>query len=161
MALSIIFYKMSDNFFDLVCFIREAEHHYFFEGPDKATGKDFEDLCSSLVPKAGYKAALKRSDPDNGGWIIWPDVVEALVFLLEEQGYQRIYFDTFYCPADINGDPTIRIYDRDTSGEELGFSAKMIIEHNRRIDDERAKKREALWANNKALFKKTSIQIIK
>ena len=148
---------MSDNIFDLVYCDHDVEDHYFFDGPDDATEEDFVKLCESLTPKAGYKAALKRSDPDNGGWICWSDVVESLVPLLEEQGYQRIYLDTYY----FDGGTIIGMYDRDPIDDRLGFSSKLIVLHNRKIEEKLNAEREARRALKAYSIKKKVIQIIK
>lgn len=157
MALSIIFCKMPDNIFDLVYCDHDVEDHYFFEGPDGATEEDFIELCESLTPKAGYKVVLKRANPEDGRWICWGDVVEALVPLLEEQGYQRIYLDTHY----FDGGTIIGMYDKDPLDERLGFSAKLIVLHNRQIEEKLAKEREARRALKAYSIKKKVIQIIK
>jgi hypothetical protein len=84
MALSIILSKMTENLFDLVYSDYDWSEHYFFEGPEDSTVEDFEKICESLIPKAGYQAAIKKASPKEGGWICWRDVVESLVSLLEE-----------------------------------------------------------------------------
>lgn len=159
MALSTILSKMDEyyNLFDLVYSDHDVEEHYFFEGPADSTEEEFERICESLIPKAGYKAALKRSDPESGGWICWSDVVESLVPLLEEQGYQRVYLDTYV----FQGGTIVGMYDRAPLDERLGFSARMIAEHNRKIEEKLAKEREARRSLKTISFKKKPVQIIK
>lgn len=158
MALSIILFKMDDlcNIFDLVYCDHDLEEHYFFEGPVDVTQEEFEKFCESSLPKAGYKAALKRLSPEDGGWICWRGVVESLITLLEEQGYQRVYLDTYF----FEGGNVIGVYD-DSFEERLGFSAKMIAVHNRKIDEKLAKEREARRISKSILMKKKVVQIIK
>lgn len=149
--------NFSDNTFDLVYVTGDYEAHYFFDGPDDATDEDFEKLCNSLLPKAGYKAALKQLSSKHGSWIVWSDVVESLVSLLEEQGYQRVYIDTYY----LHGGNIIGIYNVDNSdNDRLGFASDIIRDYNKKLEAKLAEERKNK-RSLRGLFKKKVIQIIK
>ncbi len=147
---------MGNNIFDLVYSDYDWQEHYFFEAPEGSTLEDFEKLCNQLMPKAGYRAALKKSSPKKGGWICWSDVVESLISLLEEQGYQRIFIDSYY----MDGGSIIGINDDDAE-ERLGFSGKLIINYNRELDKKLAEERKAKRSLRIGALKKRSVQIIK
>ena len=156
MALSIIFYKMSDNVFDLVYSDYDWQEHYFFKGPEGTTSDDFNNICNDLMPKAGYKAALKRSSPKSKGRICWSDVVEALVSLLEEQGYQRISIDSF----KVEGGFGIGI-EEDQFNNKLGFSWQTIVTHNKILEKKLVEERRAKRNLRIGFLKKKTVQIIK
>jgi len=147
---------MSDNIFDLVYADYDWREHYFFDGPEGATLEDFEKLCNQLLPQAGYRAALKKSSPKKEGWIYWVDVVEALVSLLEEQGYQRIDIDSYH----MEGGYIIGLND-DESDFRLGFAAPIITSHNLKLEKKYAEERKAKKALRLAALRKRSVQIIK
>lgn len=147
---------MSDNVFDLVYSDYDWTEHYFFDGPEGATLEDFEKLCDLLMPQAGYRAALKKSDPKNGGWICWSDVVESLISLLEEQGYQRVSIDSYH----MDGGTIIGIND-DEPDSRLGFANQLIIAHNRKLEKKLAEERKAKRSMRITSLKKKTVQIIK
>lgn len=149
---------MSDNIFDLVYSDYDWTEHYFFSGPDGTSVEDFEKLCNQILPRAGYRAAIKKSDPKNDGWICWSDVVEALVSLLEEQGYQRVYIDSF--TITFPGASIIGINDKPIDSR-LGFSSQIITAHNHKIEKKLAEERKARRNSRMGLFKKKTVQIIK
>ena len=148
---------MDNNIFDLVYSDYEWQEHYFFEGPKGSTLEDFEKICSQLLPKAGYRAALKKSTPKEGGWICWSDVVESLISLLEEQGYQRITLNSYH----MDGGTIIGINDDDDAESRLGFSTKLIINYNKELEKKLAEERKARRKQNPFTLKKRSVQIIK
>jgi hypothetical protein len=148
---------MTNNIFDLVYSDYDWQEHYFFDGPDGATLEDFEKLCNQLMPKAGYRAALKKSAPKEGGWICWSDVVEALISLLERQGYQRVYIDSHH----IDGGTIIGFNEDDDIEESLGFSAKIILNYNRKLEKKLAEERKAKRSLRLGTLKKKTVQIIK
>lgn len=156
MALSIIFCKMSDNVFDLVYSDYDWQEHYFFSGPEGTTSEDFTCICSSLMPKAGYRAALRKSSPKSNSRIYWSDVVEALVSLLEEQGYQRISIDSY----KVDGGFTIGI-NEDQLDTKLGFSWQLIVNHNQKLEKKLAEERKAKRSLRFGSLKKKTVQIIK
>lgn len=144
---------MSKNVFDLVYANFEWEDHYFLEGKEDTTVKDFQRDCDQLLPKAGYRAIIKRSKINENSWIHWSDVVEALVSLLEEQGYQRVSMEDFQFKVDdehVIGDRSLE------ANEKLGFAGPLIIAHNKKYDRYLKEKRK-----NAKPFKKKPIQIIK
>lgn len=128
------------------------------QAPEGTTLEDFQKLCDSLMPKAGYRATLKRASPKVGGWICWSDVVESLVSLLEEQGYQRIIFDTY--TIDSGGGVVIRPNESEHR-EKLGFSCQTISIYNGQIEKKLAEERKANKQRRIALLKKKTVQIIK
>ena len=146
---------MNDNIFDLVYSDYELTEHYFFKAPDNSCIEDFGKLCDQLLPRAGYRAAIKKAAPDEGGWICWSHVVESLISLLEEQGYQRVYIDSFKLP----GGNIIRINDTGVDPR-LGFSGQIITTHNYKLEKKLAEERKAR-RSNQLLFKKKTVQIIK
>ena len=148
---------MTDNLFDLVYSDYDWSEHYFFEGPEGSTVEDFEKICDSLIPKAGYQAALKKASPKDGGWICWRDVVESLVSLLEEQGYQRVFIDSY----EMEGGSIIGIHEKDPPDERLGFAGQLIINYNRKLEEKMAKEREAKRLLKGFRLKKRVVQIIK
>lgn len=147
---------MCNNIFDLVYSDYDWQEHYFFEAPEGTTSEDFENLCNQLLPKAGYRAALKKSSPPKKGWICWSDVVESLVSLLEEQGYQRVYLDTY----EMDGGSIIGFNDDDVE-ERLGFSTKIIINYNKELEKKMAEERKAKRSLRLGTLKKKLVQIIK
>lgn len=147
---------MGNNIFDLVYSDYDWQEHYFFEAPEESTLEDFEKLCNQLMPKAGYRAALKKSAPKEGSWICWSDVVESLISLLEEQGYQRVYLDSYH----MDGGSIIRS-DDDEVEERLGFSSKLIINYNRELEKKLAEERRAKRKLFIGALKKKAVQIIK
>ena len=147
---------MSDNVFDLVYSDYDWQEHYFFSGPEGTTSEDFKKLCNSLMPKAGYKAALKKSSPKSNGRICWSDVVEALVSLLEEQGYRRISIDSY----TVDGGFIIGVNEEHLD-ERLGFSWQFIINHNRKLEKKLAEERRAKRNLRIGFLKKKTVQIIK
>lgn len=147
---------MGNNIFDLVYSDYDWEEHYFFDAPVGTTSEDFQNLCNQLLPKAGYRAALKKSSSQKGGWICWSDVVESLVSLLEEQGYQRVYLDSYR----MNGGSIIGL-NGDNIEDRLGFSSKIIINYNKELEKKMAEERKAKRSQRLGTLKKKVVQIIK
>lgn len=147
---------MSDNVFDLVYSDYDWQEHYFFSGPEGATLEDFRKLCNDLMPKAGYRAALKRSSPKSGGRICWSDVVESLVSLLEEQGYQRVSMDSY----TIEGGFIVGL-NEDELDARLGFSWQVIANYNHKLEKKLAEERKAKRNLRLGALKKKTVQIIK
>jgi len=147
---------MSEIIFDLVYSDYDWQEHHFVKAPDGTTLEDFQKLCDSLMPKAGYKAILKRSSPKVGGWVCWSDVVESLVSLLEEQGYQRIILGSYV----VNGGVIIRPDDYEGK-EKLGFSCQAISSYNGKLERKLAEERKAKKQLRIGLLKKKVVQIIK
>ena len=156
MALSIILFDMYDNIFDLVYSDYDWEEHYFFEGPDGVTLEDFENLCNDLIPKAGYQVVFKKAAPKNSGWICWSDVVESLISLLQEQGYQRVFLDSYH----MAGGTIIGIND-DPNENRLGFAGPLIKIYNRKLEKKMAEERKAKRNLRIGSLKKRIVQIIK
>ena len=150
---------MSDNVFDLVYSDYEWQEHYFFSGPADSTLEDFRKLCDHLLPQAGYKATIKRSDLKKGGWICWSDVVESLISLLEEQGYQRVKPDSYEISVSCHGN-IIGLEDNDED-DRLGFSVQGIIIHNRKLEKKLSEERKAKRSLRIGSLKKKTVQIIK
>lgn len=149
---------MKDNIFSLVYFDYDVEEHYFFSGPVGAKQKDFVKLCDQLIPKAGYRAVTRKQAPkESGDWIVWRDVVESLVSLLEEQGYQRVSLDSYRFSGRGH---IIGLNDETPPDERLGFSAPLIAEYNRKLEKKMAEERKAKRKLG-GLLKKRSVQIIK
>lgn len=147
---------MGNNIFDLVYSDYDWQEHYFFEAPDGSTLEDFEKVCNQLMPKAGYRAALKKSTPKEGGWICWSDVVESLISLLEEQGYQRVYLESYR----MDGGSIVGFND-DNVEERLGFSSNLIINYNKELEKKMAEERKAKRSLRVGSLKKKVVQIIK
>ncbi len=147
---------MSDNIFDLVYSDYDWQEHYFFSGPEGSTLEDFRKLCDQLIPKAGYKATLKRSYPKAGGWICWGDVVESLIPLLEEQGYQRVSIDSYQ--VDVGN---IIGLNEDDLDDRLGFAGYPIMAYNRKLEKKMAEERKARRKSMVGALKKKTVQIIK
>jgi hypothetical protein len=144
---------MNTEVFDLVYSDYEWQEHYFISAPKGMTPDDFKKLCESLLPQAGYHAALKRSSPNVGGWISWRDVMEALVSLLEKQGYQQIELGSYNISGGIIINPADNV--------KLGFSGRIIAEHNQKIEKKVAEERKAKKHLRLGLLKKKVVQIIK
>jgi hypothetical protein len=147
---------MSDNIFDLVYSDYDWQEHYFFDAPEGATLEDFQKLCDSLMPQAGYKATIKRSDIKKGGWICWSDVVESLISLLEGQGYQRVDIDSY----EIDGGSIIGL-NEDELDPRLGFSVQGIVVHNRKLEKKLSEERKLKRSLRLGALKKKTVQIIK
>lgn len=147
---------MSKKIFDLVYSDYDWKDHNFLTGPEDTTSEDFEKLCNRLLPKAGYQAALKHIGPNKNESIVWRDVVEALISLLEEQGYQRVSLGSY----DIFGNSVIGLDGRHEGPifERLGFAEPIISLHNQRIERKRRADRKS---KRFTALKKRSIQIIK
>ena len=141
--------------FDLVYSDYDWHEHKFIQAPDGTTVEDFQKLCDSLMPKAGYRAALKRSSPKIGGWICWSDVVEALVSLLEQQGYQRVNLGSY----TVNGG--VIVWTDDAEANKLGYSIPTITIHNDKIQKKLAEERKAKKQLRLGTLKKKMVQIIK
>lgn len=146
---------MSDNIFDLVYSDYDWQEHHFLLAPEGTSLEDFQMLCDSLMPKAGYRATLKRAAPKVGGWICWSDVVESLVSLLEEQGYQRIILGSYIVKGGVIVRPS-----ENNDGEKLGFSCQTISSYNNKLEKKLAEERKAKKHLRIGLKKKT-VQIIK
>ena len=153
----IILSKMSKNLFDLVHDNNDWREHYFFDGPPEATLDDFQKLCNELLPKAAFKATLKTPEPPDENWIGWDDIVKAMIPLLKEQGYQRVFIDT----CQIDGSGILGLYTVQPPEERLGFAGPLIFKHNQEIKKRLAKEREAKRALKGYHLKKKAIQIIK
>lgn len=156
MALSIIYCKMSSIIFDLVYSDYDWQEHHFIQAPEGTTLEDFQNLCDHLMPKAGYKATLKRSSPKVGGWICWSDVVESLVSLLEKQGYQRIILGSYV----VNGGVIVRP-EESKNKDKLGFSYQAIASYNGKLERKLAEERKAKKLLRIGVLKKKMVQIIK
>jgi hypothetical protein len=148
---------MNDNIFDLVYSDYDWEEHYFFEGPEGSVLEDFEKLCDELMPKAGYRALLKRTDPKESGWVCWSDVVESLVSLLEDQGYQRIFIDSY----QLQGGTIIGIHADKPADARLGFAGQVITIYNRKLEKKYSEERKAKRNLRISGLKKKTVQIIK
>lgn len=64
-----------------------------FLGPDDVSKEQFQKLCYSLVDLAAFAAISKEIKYKYPCPIGWKDVVEAMVPLLEKQGYHRLQCD--------------------------------------------------------------------
>jgi len=152
---------MQDNIFSLVYSDYDTVDHYFFRGPEGVNQEDFKKLCDQLAPKAGYQSVLKKSSPkEGGGWICWRDVVEALVSLLEQQGYQRVSLDAYH----FHGKGTIigvHEFSNQELDEGLGFAGPLIADYNRKIEKKMAEERKARKGLRLGTLKKRTVQIIK
>lgn len=147
---------MKDNIFSLVYSDYDSEEHYFFRAPDDATEEEFRKLCGQLIPKAGYRAVTKKQLPkDSGDYICWSDVVESLVSLLQEQGYQRIFLEDYHFQSTGH-----IIYEDTRDKDQLGFAANLIISHNRKLEKKIAEERKTRRKFS-AILKKKTVQIIK
>jgi hypothetical protein len=76
---------MSSKLFVLGYSYYEEYVPYFLHGPEDVTQEEFKALCDSLLEEAGYRAVANADD----SWVGWQQVVESLIPLLEQQGYQR------------------------------------------------------------------------
>lgn len=148
---------MSDNVFDLVYSDYDWQEHYFFSAPEGTTLEDFQKLCDSLLPQAGYRATLKRTSPKVGGRICWSDVVESLVSLLEEQGYQRVSIDSYTID---NSGFIIGLHEGDLD-DKLGFSWQAIVTFNQKLEKKLSEERKAKRNLRLGTLKKKTVQIIK
>lgn len=144
-----------NNIFDLVYSDYDLDQHNFVQAPTDTTVEEFQKLCDSLMPKAGYRAALKKSSPKIGGWIYWSDVVEALVSLLEQQGYQRITLGSYI----LNGGVIVR--PENSEDNKLGYSIPVITYHNDKIQKKLDEERKAKKQIRLGMLKKKIVQIIK
>lgn len=147
---------MKDNIFSLVYSDYDMAEHYFFSGPPDVTQKDFQELCGRLIPKAGYRAVMQKEAPkETEDYICWRDVVESLVSLLQEQGYQRISLEDYRLHVYGN------IIHEETHGiESLGFATDLIVGHNRKLERKIAEERKTRRKLS-GLSKKKMVQIIK
>lgn len=148
---------MIDNIFALVYSDYDTQDYYFFNGPEGISQEDFEKLCGELIPKAGYRAALQKLYPKEGGWICWRDVVESLISLLEQQGYQRISLDSYR----MAGGNIIGISNYEHLDGRLGFAEPIIVEYNRKLEKKMAEERENKRGLRLGTLKKRATQIIK
>lgn len=150
---------MKDNIFSLVYSDYDTEEHYFFSGPSDVSQEEFKKLCARLLPKAGYKVVIKRqfSKDTVGDWVCWRDVVESLVSLLEEQGYQRISLDSYQLRT--NGS-IISLHAGSDPDPRLGFAGKLIADYNRKLEKKMAEERK-IRRKLSGLLKKKTVQIIK
>jgi hypothetical protein len=146
---------MDKKLFDLVYCDFDWKEHHFLEGPIGATLEDFKELCARLLPKAGYRAALKHLDPRKKGWIGWSEVVESLIALLSEQGYQRVSLET----NQIEGGIIIGIDSDDgLVDERLGFAGPLIADYNRKLEKKLQEDRKFKKFHS---LRKKAVQIIK
>lgn len=109
------------------------------------------------MPEAGYRTVLRVSQDNHGGWINWNEVVESLIPLLEQRGYQR-----FELPHhNISGTGTIGISNsRRNMDSRLGFAIKLITDYNRALD-EKVKKEAGDRKSGKGKSRKFLPQIMK
>lgn len=148
---------MDKPIYDLVYSSWEWEKHYYFHGPDGTTKEQFEELCEQLLPKAGYKAVQKQVRSDYGSWVTWQDVVEWLIPLLQERGYQLLELPK----VEINCSGIIGISARNHGMDQrLGFANKLIYDYNRALD-EKIKKEVNEKRSCKGKLKKFLPQIMK
>jgi hypothetical protein len=148
---------MKDNIFSLVYSDYDTQDQFFFIGPVSATQEEFAKLCDRLLPKAGYRVVNKYNKSDDNSWICWRDVVESLVSLLEEQGYQRISLEGH----ELQTYGSIIGLREDTRCDDLlGFSGPLITEYNRKLEKKMAEERKTKRKLG-GLMKKRTIQIIK
>lgn len=123
---------MDKPIYDLVYSSWDWEKHYYFHGPNESTKEQFDEVCELLLPKAGYKAVQKQVYSEFGSWVTWQDVVESLVPLLQEQGYQLIQLPR----VEINCNGIIGLNSRRHGMDRrLGFANKLIYDHNRALDE--------------------------
>jgi len=148
---------MSDNIFDLVHSDYDWQEHYFFSAPKGTTVEDFRKMCDRLLPKAGYKVAFRRST-QSGGRICWNDVVESLVLLLEEHGYQRVSMDSYTIGGGFIISPNDEKEELDIK---LGFSWQAIASYNQKLEKKLAEERKAKRSLRLGTLKKKTVQIIK
>lgn len=76
--------------FALSHFWYEESSTIHFIGPEDVSGKQFQELCYSLVEQAAINAVAKERKQEYPCSIGWRDVVESMVPLLEKQGYLRL-----------------------------------------------------------------------
>lgn len=146
---------MSKIVFDVVYADFDWKEHFFLEGPEGTTSEEFKKLCNRLLPKAGYRAALKSLSPKQKGWIGWRDVVESLVSLLEQRGYQRVSLET----VEVSGGNIVGIDDEEDSlYERLEFSGPLLAEYNRKLEKRLTEERKLRKFSS---LKKKVTQIIK
>jgi hypothetical protein len=141
---------------DLVYSGYDWESHYYFVPPPGVTQEDFEVLCEELLPQAGYRAVLKHSHVKEETWITWREVVEALIPLLEAQGYQRCELPT----VNLRGSGIIGIFTHE-SDERLGFATKLILDHNHKLEDKLNEEAQAKKTRRIGRLKKKLPQIMK
>jgi len=146
--------------FDLIYSGFDSESHYYFVPPPGATQEDFQVLCEELLPQAGYRAVLRHSHVESRSsmtsWITWREVVEALIPLLEAQGYQRCELPA----ARIHGSGIIGVFQRDNDTG-LGFATKPILEHNHKIEEQISKEMADKKVKRIGRLKKKIPQIMK
>lgn len=142
---------MNKNIFTIVHHNFDKKEYFFLEtGQDIAPAK-FNELCKQLLPQAGYRAFLKKQASEKEEWIFWREVVEALISLLEKQGYQRVSFDHFQIAGNF-------IIAGSETNDKLGFANHLIMNYNDKLDKKLEKERQA---KRFLLVKKKDIQIIK
>lgn len=147
---------MKDNIFSLVYSDYDMQEHYFFKAPPETTEKEFKELCDRLIPKAGYRAVIMKQSPKEAeDWICWRDVVESLVSLLEQQGYQRISLENYRLHVYGN-----IIHENTHHKEQLGFAADLVVGYNVKFEKKQAEERKNKRKLS-GLLKKKSVQIIK
>lgn len=149
--------EMKDTILSLVYSDYDSVEYYFFKSPTNAvTEEEFKKICDQLIPKAGYRAVIRKQLPkEPGDYVCWRDVVESLVSLLEEQGYQRIFLEDYHFKS------VGHIIYEDTRGkEQLGFATDLIIGYNRKLEKKIAEERKTRKKLS-GLLKKKTVQIIK
>lgn len=148
---------MDRPIFNLVYSSWDYEETYFFYGPENSTQEQFQDLCEALIPQAGQLAVERQKHEEYETWVTWTDVVESLIPLLERQGYQRFDLPKFtVVGSGIIGMSGSR---KRYSEGQLGYSAKLISEYNRVLDEKF--KKDTDTKPNKSLTKRYLPQIMK
>lgn len=75
--------------FCLAHYSYDEQNSHYFVGPDNVSKNEFEELCYNLVDSAGMNAIIIEKKRDYPCTIGWREVVEAMVPLLEKQGYHH------------------------------------------------------------------------
>ncbi len=101
---------------------REDYVPYIVEGPEV---DNWQELCASLLPEAAELAVANCIISKN--YCGWPEIVDAILTLLEARGYKELKPPEFRCWG-----PSIILREEDPREKHLPPSSRVrIIRHNK------------------------------
>ena len=137
------------NIFELSYTWYEDHNSTFLVGPDMPE-EDFNNLCKSLLPRAGKRAIKNAVKNGEDMWLGWDDVIKALAEILKGHGFEEAEIKSFSCW----GSTIIRksIYEDINEYKEgikmLGKSLDLIDAYNQKIEDKAIKDVEERYGSS-------------
>ena len=121
----------SDKIFELCYCWYDDYKQILFTGPHNVSEKEFNEICKTLVPKAG-RLALKSDT-----WIGWREILDCMVDLLKEKDFKKFTPKRFVAPSSLIIRKKELIRDAEyLEANLLGDSLDLISEHNDKMEED-------------------------